>query len=131
MNEHANPSHDTYSAQAHKSPYKPLSTTMRLMLLGAASLAVLGSAALVAVGFAASEYLPESLVASIFGLCTFTMGVIALLGPIFGSYDLAKSLRPDESFNPFHGLIIWIGAMAVNFFVAFAMCMAVARIFAV
>jgi hypothetical protein len=50
-------------------------------------------------------------------LCALIMVPLALIGPFFGSFDLAKSVHPTSRVHPFVVLLQWLGVLAVNFFV--------------
>jgi len=128
MSEPTNPTPKSSDTDGSQRPYKPLSPTWRLLLLGAPSLALLGFVALGAIASLASRYVPDSALESILMLYALITVPLGLLGPLFGAFDLAKSLNPTSSRNPFVGLFLWIGVMIVNGFVTFAMCIATLKL---
>jgi hypothetical protein len=100
MNEPTDPTPKSSDTDGSQRPYKPLSPIWRLLLLGAPSLALLGFVALVSVASLASRYVPDSALQSILMLWALITVPIGLLGPLFGAFDLVKSLNPTRSRTP-------------------------------
>lgn len=120
MNEQLDPNAKAATTQ---SAARPISSTWRLVFLAAPSLVFLGPAVIAACD-PTLTLIPRVLSEAIAVPYMLFGGLFAVLGPIFASQDLAKSVHPTGRLNLLYGLLLWIGVLVVNGFIVFAMCTA-------
>ena len=104
-------------------PQRSISSTWRLIFLAAPFLVFLCAALFLAASVPMAKLIPLSTFEFLAVPYMFFGSLFSFLGPIFGAYDLVKSLNQHVSVNPLYVLFIWLGVLVVNGFVVFAMCM--------